>query len=513
MKIPFLKNTVTNYLALIIRMVQGILITRWMIRNLGEAQYGLWIMLWSFFSYALLLDLGFGVAAQKAAATELFRRDLEKFNRIISSILFGHVGMALLILPLTLIGMYYVRILFHLPEDVSAETVAFCRQALFLSGLASAIVFPLGVFPEILVGLQKLYLRNYIIIVSKITELAGVIVIFLAGGGIIELLIFVMGIMGVTQLAMYVGVRRNIPGFRIRPVLDREVFRGIFRFSASVYLISIGRMVWERGMFLLLSIFCGLAPVGIFQVGSRIPMLIQQTALPYAENLSPISAFLYSRGRNRNLAQILQESIRRVNFPVAGIMAGVVIFAPCIINVLFHVVSPQADLICRVFALFVAFLLILRQIPEKFLTMVEEHAFLARVQCLESLFFIVISIVGLLLAPNPFVVLGVMAATKAVGTLFFVLPRLIRRSGMEVRHFLCRSLLEPLLPAVATGILFFLEYHFLRGRMSDFRLLVLGGISGVLIYMPLLYQAMLSENERKMFREKLRKINPGRRRL
>lgn len=49
--------------------------------------------------------------------------------------------------------------------------------------------------------------------------------------------------------------------------------------------------------------------------------------------------------------------------------------------------------------------------------------------------------------------------------------------------------------------------------MSDFRLLVLGGISGVLIYMPLLYLAMLSENERKMFREKLRKINPGRRRL
>ena len=116
-----------------------------------------------------------------------------------------------------------------------------------------------------------------------------------------------------------------------------------------------------------------------------------------------------------------------MNFPVAGITAGVVIFAPCIINVLFHVVSPQADLICRVFALFVAFLLILRQIPEKFLTMVEEHAFLARVQCLESLFFIVISIAGLLLVPNPFVVLGVMAATKAVGTLFFVLPRLIRR--------------------------------------------------------------------------------------
>lgn len=511
MKIPFLKNTVTNYLALFIRMVQGILITRWMIHNLGEAQYGLWIMLWSFFSYALLLDLGFGVAAQKAAAMELFRRDLEKFNRIISSILFGHVGMAALILPLTLIGMYYVRILFHLPEDVSAETVAFCRKALLLSGLAAAVVFPLGVFPEILVGLQKLYLRNYIIIVSKIMELVGIVVIFLAGGGIIELLIFVMMVMGGTQLAMYVGVRRSIPGFRVRPVLDREAFRGFFCFSTSVYLISIGRMVWERGIFLLLSIFCGLVPVGIFQVGSRIPMLVQQTALPYAENLSPISALLYNRRRNRNLAQILQESIRRVNFPVAGITAGTVIFAPCIIEVLFNVISQQADFICRVFALFVAFLLILRQIPEKFLTMVEEHAFLARIQCLETFFFIVISIIGLLLVPNTFVVLGGMIVTKVTGTLFFVVPRLFRCSGMDVRYFLCHSLLEPLLPAIAAGILFAFEYHFLQEKIPDFWLLVLGGGSGMLIYIPVLYLMMLNENERKAFRGSLRKIYQRRR--
>ena len=73
MKIPFFKNTLTNYFSMFVRLIQGILVTRWLVSHLGEAQYGLWIMLWSFFSYALLLDLGFGVAAQTVTAPELYK--------------------------------------------------------------------------------------------------------------------------------------------------------------------------------------------------------------------------------------------------------------------------------------------------------------------------------------------------------------------------------------------------------------------------------------------------------
>ena len=86
MKIPLLKNTLTNYLSMGVRLIQGVLITRWMIAELGEANYGLWMMLWSFFCYSLLLDFGLGVAAQKATATELWKRDIQKYNITISTV-------------------------------------------------------------------------------------------------------------------------------------------------------------------------------------------------------------------------------------------------------------------------------------------------------------------------------------------------------------------------------------------------------------------------------------------
>ena len=506
MKIPFFKNTVTNYFSMFVRLVQGILVTRWLISHLGEAQYGLWVMLWSFFSYALLLDLGFGVAAQKVTATELYKKDIEKYNHTISSIFFSHVSMALLILPLTFAGMYYIRELFHLPADATAEYIYFCREALLLSGLAATIVFPLGVFPEILVGLQKLYLRNYIIIVSKILELAGVIVIFALDWGLFKLLLFVMMIMGATQLAMLAAAWKNIPGFRIRLAFDKEVFKGIFRFSSAVYIISIGRMIWERGMFLLISIFCGLSPVGIFQLGSRIPFLIQQIAQPYVENISPISALLHSRNHTMHLAQILMRAIRWVNFFAAGATVMVLIYAPRIIIMLFNVDSAEAAFICRLMVVFVYFLLVCRIIPEKFLTMAEEHKFLAKVQSFESIFFIAVSIIVLVIKPHELVVVGAMMLTKFIGTAVFVIPHLIKRTGIKWRYFILYSLFEPALLACSTGMFCYWQYYFLRGKMDEIFLLMLAGFSGVLIYFPALYFMMFDHAEKLRARKLLEKV-------
>ena len=506
MKIPFLKNTVTNYFSMFVRLVQGILVTRWLISHLGEAQYGLWVMLWSFFSYALLLDLGFGVAAQKVTATELYKKDIEKYNHTVSSIFLSHVTLALLILPLTFIGMYYIRELFHLSADATPEYIYFCRKALLMSGLAATIVFPLGVFPEILVGLQKLYLRNYIFIISKIIEFTGVIIIFALEWGLFRLLFFVMLVMGMTQLATLIAVWKSIPGFRIRFAFNKEIFKGIFHFSSAVYIISIGRMIWERGMFLLISIFCGLSPVGIFQLGSRVPFLFQQIAQPYVENLSPISALLHSRNRTMHLAQILMRSIRWVNFFAAGATIMVMIYAPRIILLLFNVEDKEAAFICRLMVLFVYFILVCRSIPEKFLTMAEEHKFLAKVQSFESIFFIVISIAGLLIKPHELVVVGAMILTKMIGTVFFVIPHLIKRTNMKVIHFFLYSLFEPALLALSTGMVCYWQYYLLRGQLHELILLALAGISGVLIYFPALYFMMFDQAEKIRAKKLIGKI-------
>ena len=197
-----------------------------------------------------------------------------------------------------------------------------------------------------------------------------------------------------------------------------------------------------------------------------------------------------------HLAQILIRSIRWVNFFAAGATVLVMIYAPRIILLLFNVDSPEAAFICRIMVLFVYFLLVCRTIPEKFLTMAEEHKFLAKVQSFESIFFIVISVAGLLIFPHVLVVVGAMVLTKFIGTTCFVVPHLLKRARIGLRIFVLYSLFKPALLALAMGMICYWQYYLLRGQMHEFFLLVLAGISGILIYFPALYFMMFDHAEK-----------------
>ena len=184
----------------------------------------------------------------------------------------------------------------------------------------------------------------------------------------------------------------------------------------------------------------------------------------------------------------------------------VMIYAPRIIIFLFNKDSQEAAFICRLMVLFVYFLLVMRVIPEKFLTMAEEHSFLAKVQTFESLFFIVVSIIGLLIKPHELVVVGTMILTKVIGTMGFIVPRLLKRSHIKLRMFVLYALFEPALLAVAAGMVCYWQYYLLRGQMYEFFLLVLAGITGVLIYFPALYFMMFDHAEKIRAKKLIGKI-------
>ena len=117
-------------------------------------------------------------------------------------------------------------------------------------------------------------------------------------------------------------------------------------------------------------------------------------------------------------------------------------------------------------------------------------------QSFESLFFIVISIIGLLIKPHELVVVGAMILTKFIGTVGFVIPHLIKRTQIKMRQFVLYSLFEPALLALATGMVCYWQYYLLRGQLHEFFLLALAGFTGVLIYFPALYFMMFDPAEK-----------------
>ena len=308
MQVSVAKNTTTNYLVMLIRFFQGLLVTRSLIGYLGDSGYGLWMLLWTFFGYALLMDFGVGIAGQKYTSQELFKKDIRHYNSIVSMIFTFHALMALLIVLGVFIAVFFLEKLFNVHDPVQ---LAYCRKCFLVFSLGSAALFPFGVLNEILVGLHKIYLNNYILAAGRLFELFGFLTILKNGGGLYSIIWYEVFVMGAERVAAWVFAARLIPGFRLRlHLFDRAVFREVFGFSSGSYFMSLARLLRVQTRNPIISKYRGLDAVGIFNLSGRLSDLCNQAIGQYNNNVRPVTAQLFHRGRYRMLRSFVVKSMQ-----------------------------------------------------------------------------------------------------------------------------------------------------------------------------------------------------------
>ncbi|MDD2480141.1 MAG: hypothetical protein PHS31_09650 [Victivallaceae bacterium] len=501
MKSSIVKSTFTNYCLMLIRLVEGVLISRWIIAYLGLDSYGLWTLLWSFFGYSRLLDFGMGVTALKYTAVQLFQTDIKRYNGAISTIFSFYSLMAVVVIVVTYIASFFVVELLKL-DNASVERIAYCRTCFLAFGIGAGLVFPTGIFPGLLIGLQKIYLRNYVNGTAKIIELIGVLLIFHWGGELLSLIIFILTITMLPNLIMLIVAGRLIPGFKLRLRISPEQFKEIFMFSGFVYLCAVFRIIGTRSGTLLISIFSGLESVGIFQMGERLPMIMFEGSDAYHENIGPIAANLHASGQTTLLAKILTNSIRWNSFLTTGFTLGLFWFAPQAIRFLFNVESAMAVYVCRVTLGTLFTTVVFRSVIEKFMLMTNRHAFLSYIIIAESITMLVLYL--LLLPRFGFICVAWTAfVVKLFMTVVVVLPFFIKYLKTGWSKFLIEVLLKPTIAAIPTFVFFYFVERYYGEKWSDFALLATCGIVGGGCYITASYFIILAPEERIQIKQQI----------
>ena len=487
MKIPVIKNTVTNYLNAGVRLLQGILISRWIIGYLGMEYYGLWTLLWSFFVYALLLDFGCGVSAQKYTSGGLYEKNPGKYSRVLSTIFTFHSAMALIIALLTFLFSFFLSGLLDIHDP---EKLEYARKCFLLFGFGAALLFPTGMFPEILVGEQKIYLRNYIIIVAKVIELIGILVIFS--------LLVSLG----TNLTMGGCILKLHPKLKLRLKWDRECWKEIAVFSGFVYLGSIAKLVLNRSSRLLISIFCGVASVGVFHLSSKIADLSLIAVSQYQENISPISGALYKRGKYSVLGRIILGSMRWNSFTAFGVMMIAYMLAEPLLWILFKVRDPEVTSLSRLFLISYYLSTAVRDVPHSFFVMTERHRFATGVIIAEAAANLILNL--LLLKPFGMrVVIWNGLVIKIIIAAVIILPYLLRCIRIPVGEFLGKIFLQPFLAGIPAVLYLLLMTRSLH--LDGWLLVIFGGTGAGMIYLFLI-SFFVPRSQKKRY---LNKILPG----
>jgi O-antigen/teichoic acid export membrane protein len=301
------RSTISGYVRIVARMLLGLVTFRLLYQGLSAEQFGFWSLLWAIFGYGILLDFGFGYAAQKRVAELSAKQDWDQLSRVLSSIIGFYVLAAVVAVAL---GIACSDPLVDLFKVSPANHAAFrLVLIIFLSGIGLA--FPLGVFPEILQGQQRLVLANNLSLVTTGANFLCVVLVFKFQLGFVTLVVLALACVVVPYLMAAWLALRHMPGVRLSPALfSKQALLHTGKFSIFAYFNMLGNVLRNKADQPVISSILGVAAVTPYQAGSKIGDMFGQLTKQIADVLSPTAAHLHAKGDAVALRQMLIGGMR-----------------------------------------------------------------------------------------------------------------------------------------------------------------------------------------------------------
>lgn len=303
----FWKNTLSSYAGVAVRLVLGLILFRQMFENLDGPQFGFWALLWSLFGYGILLDFGFGFTAQKAVAEKTASGDLDGLSKMLATILWTFVALGVGLM----LVMFFLRDGFLTHVDVTADDRQDFEQAYLVFFIGMAVMFPLGLFPEILRGLQRIDLANWVSVGSVIINFIGIVAGIHLGWSFTVLMAIAVSTSALPNIVAAFMAMKRLKGVSLAPKhFEWKAVRSQMSFSVAAYIIAFSNLLMAKSDQLVLSMTLGVSAVAIYQAGYKMGEMLDLFSTQLQSALSPAAANLGSQGDKTGLIELLLRSSR-----------------------------------------------------------------------------------------------------------------------------------------------------------------------------------------------------------
>lgn len=279
-----LRNIVSNWLGYAVQAGVVFFLTPMVLRYLGEARYGIWILVTSVTGYYGLLAFGLQGAVNQYLTRYLAVGDFDKLNKVASTALFALSAVALLVCGTSQIVAFLAPHIFNIPESLEAE-IYWC---IVIVGFSVALQLVLFLYAAMFVATQRYDLSNAIGIMTRILSATLIVVAIRLELGLVGISIATAASNALDYLARYFVARRLVSKLEISLALvNRSSFAEISSYSRWSFMIAISQ---KTTMHLDAVIIGALMPI------------------------AALSPYALAAGLTRQLADLLQP-ISQVFFP------------------------------------------------------------------------------------------------------------------------------------------------------------------------------------------------------
>jgi O-antigen/teichoic acid export membrane protein len=380
-------NTLSNYAFLLVHILSSLLITRLIYFNLDKQAYGFWQLLWVVFGYSLLLDFGLGVTVQKYSAEYTVTKDISAFNKLLSTVLVTYSLMAVVILIAALSVVPFIDQIFIFEGQGEASNLSQFKKAFCLFGIGTALIFPSGIFPEVLHGIGRLDIKNIVRILERLLYTLGVYAVFKMGFSLIELTLFSISLNLFINFCMAVVTFKMIPDLKVSYKEFRfSKVKEVASFSTFAYIITFANLVIFKTDHFILGLSLGMTAIAIYHIGSRLANLLFSLSTRFQDSLAPVAAALYKKGDLEGLHALLLNSNKTSAFITTGFFIIFIVLMKPILYFWLKVTDADSGTheIAMIMLTSIFIRTLFRSASDKFMLMAGKHKPLAYIALFEA---------------------------------------------------------------------------------------------------------------------------------
>lgn len=328
-KRQIIKNVGSTWFSLGCDVLVGLFLSPIILHWLGDAAFGIWVLIFSITGYYGLFDLGIRSSVVRYVSKFTATDSVEDLAKIVNTALFtyGCLGAASLIL--TGILSVYVDHVFKIPPELHSEA----RWLLLIVGTAVGIGFPMGVIGGYLDGLQRFYVNNWANISGDLLRLIFILLAIHHGRGLLTIAAITVG------APLFTSIMRSFVAYNIKPVpiglkyVNRKTFRTIVNYSSVTLLIMIATQLKFKSDNVVIATMISASAVTYFSIGARIVSYAQQVVMALAQNFLPIASQSEATGNLDRLRKVFVAGNRFCAFTALPITAVLIVLGKSVIQV------------------------------------------------------------------------------------------------------------------------------------------------------------------------------------
>lgn len=314
-----------NYVIIGLNTLVGLLYTPYMLRCLGQNEYGLYSLVASVIAYLTILDFGFGNAiiryTSKFRAEGKTKDQWEMFGMFV--ILYSIIGILTCLVGCAL--YFNVDRLFD--RTMTSEDIEQARVMMIFLIINLALTFPFSIFGSIITAYEDFVFQKVIQII-RIILCTGTLIALLYMGYKAIAMVVVQTVFNISTLLInffYCHYKLKIK--IIFNKFDWTFLKEISIYSIWVFLNSImDRIYWGTGQFVLGAV-SGTIAVAIFSVAITLQQMYMQFSVSIAGVLLPrITAMVATHKSDKEISDLFIATGRLQAIVLLFILSGFIVF-------------------------------------------------------------------------------------------------------------------------------------------------------------------------------------------